>query len=430
MTTASKSSGRSIFTYSSALLFAHFVRLIQGLIVIKLMGPDMMGLWLGIQLISAYGMHSHLGILNALNRQIPFWVAQEKQERVKQIEAVGRANMLLVGLLWIIVTLAVYALGGFERRTAAGVLATGLMVAMALNSEFFFSLFRSHHRFGTLGIVKIIESFLMLAGLLLVYFWGFYGLCVRAVAVAVGCFGVSVLLYARPVGIKLEWRETGNLLKIGLPILGLSYVIVLSNTLDSILILTFLGRGQLGFYALCLAAREVIGLFPQTIGQVFYPRMIELYARSGITRSLIVTCAKASLLAGTLAGIVCAAMFLAIPWVVGEYLEKYTPGIPATKVALLGFFLSAWGTGPQYFFIAVSQKRRQLGILLIAAGLLFSSGYFLSRYGLVGIAWSVVIVYAFRSVAYWTVVLLSAANTTPHHEYRDVEDEVISPGEP
>ena len=392
------------------MVLSHFLRLVQGLIVVKLMEPAMMGLWLGIQLISSYGAQSHFGILNALNRQIPFWVAKEEHKRVKQIEAVGRANMLLVGSLWVIAITAVCTLGGFDRKTTAGVLATGLVVAMTLNSEFYSSLFRSHHRFGTLGAVKLIESFLMLVALPLVYLWGFYGLCVRAVALAALCFGASVLLYARPVGIKLEWRETVNLVKVGLPISVVGYAIVLSSTLDRILILTFLGREQLGFYALCIAAGGVVGLFPQTIGQVFYPRMVESYARSGITRSLTLICAKASLLAGTLAGIACVAMFLAIPWVVGEYLEKYTPGIPATQVVLLGFFFSALGVGPQYFFIAVVQKRRQLRILLISAGLLFLCGYFLSRYGLVGIAWSVVIAQAFVTIAYWTVVLLFSRN--------------------
>ncbi len=407
------SSGRSIFTYSSAMLLSHFVRLIQGLIVVKLMEPAVMGLWLGIQLISAYGMHSHFGMLNALNRQIPSWAAKEEHKRVEQIEAVGRAVMLLVGVLWVVVTIAVCALGGFDRKMTAGVLATGLVVAITLNSEFYSSLFRSHHRFGTLGVVKLIESFFMLGGLPLVYLWGFYGICVRAVAVAALCFVASMLLYARPVGIKLEWRETVDLFKVGIPIAVLGYAIVLSATLDKVLILTFLGREQLGFYALCVVAGSFVGLLPQTIGQVFYPRMIELYAKSGISRSHIIICAKASLLAATLAGIVCTAMFFVIPWVVVEYLDTYAPGIPATRVALLGFFLAAFAAGPQYFFIAVSQKRRQLGILLIAAGLLFSCGYFLSRYGLVGIAWSMVIASAFRSIGYWTLVLFAGERLVP-----------------
>jgi len=388
-----------------------------------------MGLWLGIQLISAYGMHTHFGMLNALNRQIPFWTAKEDHKRVEQIEAVGRADMLLVGALWVVVITAVCILGGFNRKTTVAVFATGLVTAITLNSEYYSSLFRSHHRFGTLGAVKLIQSVLLLVGLLLVYRWGFYGLCVRAVAVAALCFGASVLLYARPVGIKLEWRETAGLLKIGLPIVVLGYAIVLSTTLDKVLILTFLGREQLGFYALCIAAGSVVSLFPQTIGQVFYPRMIELYAKSGITRPLIYTCAKASLLAGTLAGIACTAMFFVIPWVVENYLEKYTPGIPATRVALLGFFFSALGAGPQYFFIAVFQKRRQLWILLISAGLLFSAGYCLSRYGLVGIAWSMVIACAFLTVGYWVLVLFAARNISPHPEYRHVEEPPTSLGE-
>ena len=407
MTEERKSAARSIFSFSSASVFSSFCYLVQGLIVAKLMEPAMLGLWLGLQLIQRYGLQSHLGLLNAVNRQVPFHVGRGEEGRAAHIEKVARADLLLLTGLGLIVLILVCTMGGLERQMAFGVFSVGVATLINLHMEFHVGLFKARHQFGRASIARGVRALAMLAGLPLVYYFAFYGLCGRGIAVAAAALAACLVVNTRGQGLRIDWKETASLLRIGVPIMILGYAMVLLYSMDRVVILTFLGREPMGHYALCLAAGGVISLFPQTVGQVFYPRMVESYARDGISRSLVGICARASLVGGALAGAVCASLFFALPWLVRTYFEKYVPGLPATRIALAAYFVLAFGAGPSYFLIATAHKRRQFGVLLLSAGVMFVAGWYLSRSGLTGVAWSVVIAFACYVAGLWALVLLA-----------------------
>ena len=66
-----ESLSRTVLSYSSAMVFCRLIAIIQGLVVIRLMDPEVLGVWLGLQLIHIYGVHAHFGLLNAtLNHRI------------------------------------------------------------------------------------------------------------------------------------------------------------------------------------------------------------------------------------------------------------------------------------------------------------------------------------------------------------------------
>ena len=64
---ATPSVARSLFSYSSAMILAQLVIAAQGVLVIRWMEPESLGLWLGLQLIALFGVHAHFGLLNAVN---------------------------------------------------------------------------------------------------------------------------------------------------------------------------------------------------------------------------------------------------------------------------------------------------------------------------------------------------------------------------
>ncbi len=411
MTEDRKGVGRSILAFSSASVIANFCDLVQMLVVAKLMDPELLGLWLGLQLIQKYGIQSHLGLLNAVNRQVPFHVGRGEEERAAHIEQVARLNLHLLTGVGLVALMLVCALGGFGRETTIGVFSIGLATLVNLHMEFHVGLFRARHQFGKASVVRIVKAVCMVAGLPLIYYLQFYGLCGRGILVAVVVLATCVRINTRGQGLRFDWRETVSLVKIGAPIMILGYAIVLLYTMDRVVILRFLGRESMGHYALCIAAGGVVSLLPSVIGQVFYPRMVESYSRDGISRPLIGICARASAVGGVLAGVVCVTLFFALPWLIPTFFEKYVPGLPATQVALVAYFVLAFGAGPSYFLIATEHKRRQLGVLILAAGFMFLAGWYLSRFGLVGVAWSVVIAFTCYVAGLWALVLTAKTDS-------------------
>ena len=54
------------------MLFCRVAAVVQGLFVIRWMEPSILGVWLQLQLITIYGALAHFGLLNAVNRQVPY----------------------------------------------------------------------------------------------------------------------------------------------------------------------------------------------------------------------------------------------------------------------------------------------------------------------------------------------------------------------
>jgi O-antigen/teichoic acid export membrane protein len=256
-------------------------------------------------------------------------------------------------------------------------------------------------------MVSVVNSLVIFCGLPLVYYLGFDGLLWRAIAAAafsyLGCLAMDGFLFR----VRRNWSETLGLLRIGLPIMILSYGIVAFSSMDRLLILLFLDEQAMGEYAICFAVATIVALLPGLIGQFFYPRMTESFAVSGITRRLVKICGQASLLSAVVAGCICTLCYFMIPIAVERFFPKYAPGLPALGVAIIAYFLLAFGAGPNHFLISTFQKRRQLSVLAASVLTMVTAGLILSDLGLVGIAWSLVVGVAVNVGGLWALVLFS-----------------------
>ncbi len=73
------------------------LRLIGGVLLGRLVAPSTLGLFAGIGLALGYAPLLQLGILNGLNRELPYFVGKGDRERVKELAAAAQAWALLVG---------------------------------------------------------------------------------------------------------------------------------------------------------------------------------------------------------------------------------------------------------------------------------------------------------------------------------------------
>ena len=93
---AEPSISRTIISYTSATIFCRIVAVVQSLVVIRWMEPADLGMWLGLQLITIYGAHAHFGVLNAVNRQLPYHRGRNEFEQAERIENVARGSLFVV----------------------------------------------------------------------------------------------------------------------------------------------------------------------------------------------------------------------------------------------------------------------------------------------------------------------------------------------
>jgi O-antigen/teichoic acid export membrane protein len=397
----------AIAKYSAAMMFCRAAAIVQGIVVIRLMEPAALGVWLGLQLIPIYGIHAHFGLVNAVNRLVPFCRGRDERGRAAHVENVARGNLALLALLGVCAALALLPFGVWNNDNGRGVVLLLVATAVSILVEFYTGLFRARHEFGKAGLANVINAVAIVAGLALVFLWGYDGLLWRAVAAALltllGCLAMDGWRFK----ITFDWGETLQLVRLGMPILALGYGVIVFASMDRTLILVFLDENAMGQYALCFAVARIVALFPNLVGQVYYPRMTETYAKSGISRPLLGLCAQASAVSAAVAGLVCGASYAILPRLVEYWFPKYTGGIPPLQIALMAYFLLSFTAGPHYFLISTVQKRRQARALLLAAATMLGAAYWLSAAGLRGIAWSLVLGVVVYVLGLWLVVLAS-----------------------
>jgi len=393
----------SMVSYSSLMVLARALLMVQGIIVIRLMDPEHLGIWLSLQLIALYGVHMHLGLINAVNRQIPFHIGRGKAARAEHIAGVVRGNLIVGSCFAAVVLLSFCSIEDIHQTTTRGAVLVTAATILNLNVEFYYGLFRARHEFGRAGTANVVNAATTVLGLPLVYYFGLDGLFWRGVAAAALTLMACIALDRGNSRIRFDRRETLSLIRIGLPIMVVSYALVAFSSMDRVLIWRLLSKREMGEYALCFVSAGLVSLLPTLIGQIFYPRMTESYAAQGLSRDVLRLCRSASVVSAILAGLVCAGLRCGLPWLIEAYFPRYVAGLAPWRIALGAYFLLSLSSGPTYFLIATTQKRRQFAILVAAATVMAVAGYAWSSQGLTGIAWAVVLGTFLYVSALWVI---------------------------
>ncbi|NLE74858.1 MAG: lipopolysaccharide biosynthesis protein [Actinobacteria bacterium] len=285
--TSSESQRRSLWFLVGSLaggnLVSAVLRLVGGVLLGRLVAPATLGLFNGIGLVLGYAPFLQLGILNGLNRELPYFVGKGDRERVRELASAAQAWGLAVGGIVCIALLIVagwyLAQGKFWQ--AAG-WATNAVLGLSLfySTHYLENTFRTSHDFARLSLVGVVENAAALLMLGAVAVLNFYGLCVRALVAA----GVSTLLLYlwRPLRVKPKWSlvHLKHLLIIGAPIFAVGQLFAWWTLINSTLVLKMVGTEGMGLYSMVLIAGSTLELLPAAMTQVVYPRMAEEYGRS------------------------------------------------------------------------------------------------------------------------------------------------------
>jgi len=407
-TASSTSLTRSVLSYTTATLLSQAAAIVQSILVIRWMDPAALGVWLGLQLIAIYGAYAPLGILTGLNRQVPFHRGRKEFDHARRIEDVARGSLLVLVVLGLGVVAVLTVLGLGSSQYGRGAIALGLATVLTLGVRFHEVLFRARNEFGRAGLATVVNTAIVVAGLPLVYYWHYDGLLVRVVLASVLTLVACFAMNGWSLGVVFSWAETRALMRVGLPIMAVTLALATFVAMDRTLILWLLDERSMGYYALCFAVAKVLKLFPTTIGQVFYPRMTELYGAEGVRGQLLWRCVQASILSVVVVAITAVAAARMLPWAVTLWFPKYEAGLPALRIALIAYVVHSLAAGPTYFLITTMQKRRQLGSLLVGTVVMILVATQIVPRTLEGIAWSLVSGISVYVAGLWAIVLASA----------------------
>ena len=314
------------------------LRMLGGILQARLAPPAVLGLFNGIGLVLGYTRFLQLGILNGLNRELPYFIGKGDRQRTNQLAAAAQAWAILLGGG---VGLGLAAVSLWYLIHGDGWLAAGWATNAVAAFIFFYSnmylqaTYRTAHDFARLSMANVAQNALAVVLVGLIALLSFYGLCLRSALTAL--VGLAILHYWRPVrvGPHWSWRDLRHLLIIGLPIFGVGELSMFWTTFDATLVLHYLGKVGMGLYAMVLVAGTTLELLPLAVSQVIYPRMAEQYGRTGQVGGVLRMAVKPMIAtAFGMLPLVAAGWWLAAP-MTRLLVPKYVAAVPAMQWAIL-----------------------------------------------------------------------------------------------
>ncbi len=386
--------------FTAGSFFFQGSRFITQLYAAKTLGPTLFGLWQSLFLVLAYGMRSHLGVLNAMNRDIPFYDGAGQVERIAELRAISlgtveRSALLLAGMIFVVSY-------GFESpATQTGLRYIALMVIFQQLYLYYQMLLKSHRMFRLMSLQQFAYAALTLAMVLpLTHYFGFQGFLGGQLLV----LAVTLLLIQGNLPFSIvptfDWQKAKGLSRIGFPIMLAGLVFNLFTTADRLVILRYLGKQALGYYSLSIMATGILLLFPMTVAQIIYPQMSRKYGQTGqplaLTRLIYIpTLYLLAVMVPVLAGV-----YFLFPIFVRYFLSQYLPGIPALQITVFGVFFLSLSFGFANFLNTVGLQKRYLIIQSIAIAIVVILNWISIQmgYGIEGIAMATTISYTLYAV--------------------------------
>ena len=339
-------SNKAALLFSSSSIILSVVKLISGIVIIKWVIPEDIGIWNSISLIQSYVAILQLGILSGLNRELPFFIGKGQHDYIIKLAETTNAfiNYLNYGLLslCLLASAYVYFFVSDDIKLLFGIISIGIIIVTGFYSTFLNVTYRANHEFIKLSKIQLYTSAVTLITIFLPYYWDYYGFVFRTVLI--GLFTTTAVYISRPIKVKPKFDKSSfkDLIKTGLPIYAFGYLDDLSKTFNRIILLTVGGVVVVGYYSPALAILTGIGMLPSAIGQYIYPQMSYNLGKFNDAKKLwkwVWKSAFAMLLVGLPLAI--AGWFL-LPVFIERFFPNYIPGIFASQMALIaGVFDSA-----------------------------------------------------------------------------------------
>jgi O-antigen/teichoic acid export membrane protein len=356
----------------------------------RVLGPTAYGIWNGLALILLYGPSLHLGVLNAMNRDVPLYHGKGEEKKVESVRQTAFGVMLVSSLLAGLCLIVVSHWASFPSLVKSSIRLMGLALLIQHAYIYFQMYLTSAIRFDLMSLQQVVFALLLPAITIpLTIYSGLHGFIIGQVLTTL----VISILIARLVSFRPRFRfrsqEIKRMIAVGFPIMAAGLLYEVFSTLDRWAILAYLGAEQLGYYSLAIIVSGVVRVLPRAVAQQIYPRMAKRYGETGNLKALKPLILREFILGTAVTICAVVGVSLLFPPFVRAFLPAYVSGIPAMNIVLWGLLFGAVGSGFGDFFNVVGKQMYYLGVQAVVIPIGFGINVALVKIGLgiEGVAW-------------------------------------------
>jgi O-antigen/teichoic acid export membrane protein len=386
--------------YSFAGYLIQPLAIVSSLMVRGAIGPYLAGVMATLNLILYYASFSHLGVLNAAERDLPVCLGSRDNDRFNRMRDTTFVTSLFLALIFAVglVVWSLWSKSHLEAQMFAGILVYAFYVFVWMWSGYYLILLRTSQEFVFLGKIQILIGVLSSVGnVVMVLLFGFSGLLAMTLVVIIAQTALLSRRVEYASSLRMDWQELKGLLLVGVPMLLFGLAVTGIRTVDNILVLRFLGTEALGFYSIALLANTAIFAVSNSLSGVLYPRMLKAYGGNPTIQTLSLYIIRPSILIAVILPFLIGGLFYLMPPAVVGFLPRFSPGISALRIVSVSSFFLALYLMSVNFLVALNKQLRATVFLVVGIAMSTLSGIIFTRYGwgLNGIALAAGIGYAF-----------------------------------
>jgi O-antigen/teichoic acid export membrane protein len=381
---------RNIFSFGSATLLSAGLSFVVGVLTRNMLGPEQYGYWLTVSMLFSFVPLFQLGTVNAMNRDVPFYLARKDYMRAQEIKNLTLSFIFTLPLFLVVIFLVISGLLFFidiSYEYQIGFLLASFIsffIFLSIYVEMYYKSEQNFRMASKLVSVKSVSQSLLT--LLFIYFIGYEGLYIGMLLALI----IEVIMGRKSFqGFKFQFdlNKYKKLIETGFPILlvGLIWSILIAS--DRLIITIFMTPKDLGNYGVGMLIFNSMMLLPQVIGQVLYPKIVELVSKEKYDEIKQFYWKVNKILAVTVGLIVAVGYFL-FPVFINHFMPDYKAGIKTGQILILGIYpLTLVGFAANYFNATYNQKVYiYIQITTIVSNLIFSIAFLQFRYDISSVA--------------------------------------------
>ena len=412
---------KTALLFSSSSVILSLVKLVSGVIIIKWVIPEDIGLWNSISLIQSYTAILTLGMLSGLNRELPFYMGKGDQEYIIKLAQTTlyfvRILNIIISIATVLVLIYIYFFVTQDLKLLFGIFSVGIIIISGFYNTYLAVTYRASSEFVRLSKMQFFISGFTLISVILPFYYSYYGLVIRTVLVSL--FSVAAIYVVRPLRVKAAYDKKSfkELLKTGIGLYAIGYLDDISKTFNRTILLTYGGVLMVGYFSPAIAIITGMGILPGAMAQYIYPQMSFSFGKFNDPKKLWGWVWKSAL--GMLAiglPLILIGWFI-IPYFIKTFFPNYLESIFATQMALVSGVLDSATIGIQVLNTLKSFKWLIVLTVFKFALLWFTMSYFASVMNpLEGVAIGMVI----ASLIAWIVSMFICYRVTHSFNFKRV----------
>ena len=331
--------------YSIASTFFTLCTMLLGFLNMHFIGPDLLGLWQSVSIITSYLSFTQLGIQSGLNINLPVLLGNgETSEAHSQIGTALFYALFLSVSIFVISCISIFILFYFQVGwlLILSIITLSIVFISGCLEIHYIATFRSAFAFDQLSKIYLLLGVFSLFSVWLVYYFQYEGMLVYQIILSF--LKLGLLRYYAPyknIIPKFQKYIFLKLLKPGIFLSLISQILKIVESMPRVLLLHFGGVLSVGLFNPALTIGSCVNIIPGQLAQFLQPQFGYKYGQTHCAKDMWQYLLIITLLAPLiLLPILCIAWF-AIPFVLEFFFPKYLESLWPIRIMLFGFLFSS-----------------------------------------------------------------------------------------